>query len=193
MMKAVKNSCFTKGFALIELLVVVLIIGILAAVALPQYQKAVWKSKARLLQQQVMDLVHAQEAYYLEHGEYATDLKTLDLNFPGTYAGTTDAPFSSGSNKNCSALNLANAITYDNILIGISNPTNYVPILSIGCFLDGPYKKSGFRYAHDSGGDYHFKNHTLYCVDPFGGFCQEILGVKADWNPYAGLTMYTLD
>lgn len=71
-----------KGFTLIELLVVVLIIGILATVALPQYQKAVIKSRLRLAQTLAEDMLRAQELYYLTHSVYASSSDELDFSFP---------------------------------------------------------------------------------------------------------------
>lgn len=73
-----------NAFTLIELLVVVLIIGILAAVAVPQYQKAVIKTRYAALKNMVHSIVNAQEIYYLANNTYSARFDNLDIEVGGS-------------------------------------------------------------------------------------------------------------
>ena len=82
-----------KGFTLIELLVVVLIIAVLAAVALPQYNKTVEKARMAEAVANVRAIANAHQRYYLEHDEYLgeEDMDKLDIEIPGTVDNTWGA------------------------------------------------------------------------------------------------------
>ena len=82
-----------KGFTLIELLVVVLIIGILASVALPQYQKAVIKAKLSQLTVTIDAVKKGVDLYLLSEGwpsdgiSFTAQPNLLDVEIPGEHRG----------------------------------------------------------------------------------------------------------
>lgn len=66
-----KTRSRVKGFTLIELMVVVVIVGILAMIAIPSYQESVKKSKRSDAEGALMSLANAMERYYTTNGSYS--------------------------------------------------------------------------------------------------------------------------
>jgi prepilin-type N-terminal cleavage/methylation domain-containing protein len=66
-----------RGFTLIELLIVVVIIGILAAIAIPKFASTKGKAYFAGMQSDLHNLTTAQEAYFYDHSRYSPALDSL--------------------------------------------------------------------------------------------------------------------
>lgn len=86
-----------KGFTLIEMLIVVVIIAILAAIALPSYRQYGVRAHRTDAQRALMDLAGRQERYYYSNNAYADSLNELAANssIGGTYYTVSVASASS--------------------------------------------------------------------------------------------------
>lgn len=153
-----------KGFTLIELLVVVLIIGILAAVALPQYQKAVKKSRVATVLPYLKDAQRAWELYYLSNGKYTTDFRELDMDIVGF---TCDA---------------GHGDTWDRIVTGKGEQRLTLQLHGSGVLAAyaGNFGFSGYGgYGMKRGED------KIYCAEygchvvQTGSFCHKIMGTSS--------------
>ena len=71
------KSTMKKGFTLIELLIVVVIIGILAAIAIPKFANTKEKAYVAAMKSDLRNLVTAQEAYFSDNTTYASSTGTL--------------------------------------------------------------------------------------------------------------------
>lgn len=70
------------GFSLIELMIVVAIIGILAAIAFPSYNNYVLRGKRAEARNALMDLAAREERYYSDNNKYIGTLAGLKYNDP---------------------------------------------------------------------------------------------------------------
>lgn len=89
------------GFTLIELLIVVVIIGILAAIAIPKFKDTKGKAYWASMRTDLKNLATAEEAYYYEAQVYSTNLDSVNFQpSPGvsiTIIEATDAGWSATS------------------------------------------------------------------------------------------------
>ena len=85
----------TGGFTLIELMIVVAIIGILAMIAVPSYDRYVIRSNRAVAKQFILSVASKQEQYILDARTYATTIGALGLTAPtelvNRYAFSLDA------------------------------------------------------------------------------------------------------
>ncbi|MDJ0523409.1 MAG: prepilin-type N-terminal cleavage/methylation domain-containing protein [Planctomycetota bacterium] len=78
-----RTSRTERGFTLVELAVVVVIIGILAAFAVPKFLNSVERSKAAEAYNYLSTIQTAQERFHARQGAYASSLDDLDVDLPG--------------------------------------------------------------------------------------------------------------
>ncbi len=69
-----------KGFTLIELLIVVVIIGILAAIAIPKFSNTKEKAYMAAMKSDLRNLVTAEEAYFADNTTYTSGQAAMNYN-----------------------------------------------------------------------------------------------------------------
>lgn len=113
-----------KGFTLLELLVVVLIIGILGAIALPQYMVSVERARVTSNMSVLKPVYDAALQYYSYNDEFPDSLKKLPVSLPESY--TVNGTTATSDDGTCSiSLETAGTNPYLSMKCGRGAPNEY--------------------------------------------------------------------
>ena len=81
----------SRGFTLIELMIVVVVVAILAAVALPSYREYIRRSSREATQSQLIEMAGIQEKIFLNSNAYSADVAAAYTGKPDGGLGATGA------------------------------------------------------------------------------------------------------
>jgi len=98
-----------KGFTLIELLIVVVIIGILAAIAIPKFANTKEKAYVASMKSDLRNMATAQESYFADNQYYTTSL--ANMNFTASQAVVATVTAAHGTGWAANTTHPATAIT----------------------------------------------------------------------------------
>jgi type IV pilus assembly protein PilE len=83
---AYKRTGHQRGFTLIELVVTMVILGILAAIAIPNYSEYIQRSHRSSAQAFLSDLASRQAQFFLDRRNYAATVAALNMTTPNDVA-----------------------------------------------------------------------------------------------------------
>ncbi len=108
--KTCNSTNKSKGFNLIELMIVIAIVGIIAAIAYPAYTQQVQKTRRAEGKSELLEMLQAQERFYSINNTYATDLTSAGLGYPAANNILTERGYYQLSAVACGAIALTQCI-----------------------------------------------------------------------------------